>query len=186
MKRTLLLCIVLFVCCFRGYALQRASYRISIDKAEITVNGKALALPTTVAELERFFGKHSRMVDKGGVPNIYVWDDVGLYCREYKFGASAAVHDLSIALGQSDIDLDFYPKHYFKGSLSVDKVAVTKDSTVASINSKRDGEKFVDQLYGMYWSVKYDRKSVGLGTNKQRIHEVSVSDGRISVVVKPN
>jgi hypothetical protein len=162
------------------YGRKQTEYRIVIDRANITVNGKPLALPTTVVELEKIFGKPSRTIDKGGAPIIHVWDDIGIYCREY----SAKVHDLSIALDRNDLDLSFYPKRNFAGSLFIDGLPITKSSTVASINSKRSGEKFTDQLYEMYWSVKYDRKSVGLGTDKQRrVYEVNVSSGLIGTQV---
>ena len=185
MKRTLLACLVILsACCIHVYGLQQHTYSIVINKADITVNDKSLALPTSLVKLEKVFGKPSRAIDKGGVPNIYVWDDIGIYCREYGFGASAKVHDLSIALDRSDLDLAFYPKRNFAGSLFVDGIAITKSATVASINSKRSGEKFTDKLYGTYWSVKYDRRSVGLGTNEQhRIYEVSVDSGLISTQV---
>ncbi len=195
MKRTLVCCIALLVlCCVQGCARQRPTCEvnnlnsISIDNGDITVNGNQLALPATVADLEKVLGKPSRVVDKVGVSNIYVWDDIGVYCYEYKSGKpveEGQVHELSIALGRSRYDLDFYPKRYFTGSLCVDDIGVTKDSTVAAVNNMREGEKFVDQLDGMYWSVKYGRKSVGLSVNEQQlINEVSVNDGLISVGVE--
>jgi hypothetical protein len=181
MKRTLLICItLLFICCMQMYAFRPRKYRISIDRAVITVNGKTLALPTTMAELEKVFGKPSRVVSKGSTESIPVWDNIGIYCYEFKSANRGRVPDLVIALDRSDINLDFYPKRYFGGLLSVDKIAITKDSTVVSVNNRREEEKFIDlSHYGVYWSVKYGGKTVGLSTNKQqRIYAVDIgSDG---------
>lgn len=185
MRRMLICCAALLAaCCVQGCARQRPACtgtgpgHISIDKAVITVNGSQVALPAAVASLERVLGEASRVVSEGDVANIYVWDDAGIYAHQYKFVQPAQVGELSIALQRGPFDLDFYPKRYFTGSLCVDDVRVTKDSTVADVNRMREGEKFGDELGGLYWSVKYGQRSVGLIVNQQQlITIVAINDG---------
>jgi hypothetical protein len=183
MKRTLICCTALLIaCCVYGCARRSGCdagvpNRIFIDKAVMTLNGNQLALPATEAGLKKVLGEPSRVVSKSDVADIYVWDDAGIYAHQYKFAKPVQVGELSIVLGRDPFEQDYYPKKYFTGSLCVDGVTVTKDSTVADVNEAGGGEKFVHKLGGFFWSAEYNQRSVSLIANEQQFITTVFVDG---------
>lgn len=150
---------------------------IRIEHGALTINGKTLEKPYKTADLVAVLGEPNRMllspqrggnldglVDKPERASSLVWDDLGVTAfRTREEGQieppgvppqmewGDPVESLTIQLrGNADPEAEFIPYQPFPGTLSINGVQATADSTVESLNRSLRDQPIQEDEGGWY------------------------------------
>lgn len=135
-------------------SMERQCLPLEIKGSQISYNGRRLVLGGTIEEWISILGKNYR-ASKGNPHSSYTWDGIGIYLFETK--GFAINFTVQISPREESQDHLFTtrpdgspavkvpnnrPINTFCGKLLIDGADINSESTIATINSKKQGNKF--------------------------------------------
>ena len=144
---------------------------VKVDGGKLFINDKAVPMPGDRKTVVELLGKPSRVLDKANT--LLVWDELGILI--YEDPDKKKILQVTVALGE--LKFEFWPKKMFRGKLTLDGAAVTKDSTIEGINREKKGKKFIAGEFGFRSIIDY--KNVNVVIKKAKDKEVN-PDGAIA------
>ena len=163
---------------------RRRSPAIALNGASASINGCGLA---TLADYEAALGAHSRKLDALQAKNtLYFWDRAGIVAYAPLSSDRIASFTAYLARGPSSVS----PKTRFAGSLTINGVRITRESTLSSIRRLPFLDRLDDNQYShdqvAQFAVDGSQTSVLFSFNRKahafefepRVHSFAVDFGK--------
>jgi hypothetical protein len=138
---------------------------VNISDNVLEIKGQKLTWENTLADLEKLFGKPSKVNDEKGLFNhSAVWHELGIYALVTT--DTKQLVEITFRLGNASRNYrSDWPKQTFTGKLTIDGVAIRKDSDIAEVARTTKGppiKQMEGEDKGHYWGTKRKTRNDGL------------------------